>query len=108
MISREDGEPITDGKRLAEGMFVPVGTYKGSGLAIVPFLHEGLVEDPVLGWCHHPAPVDGQDRHRLLGHPPHDPNGLVTLHQGVMIDEDERQFQPFDGGDFGLECPVGA
>ena len=35
VISREDGEPITDGKRLAEGMFVPVGTYKGSGLAIV-------------------------------------------------------------------------
>jgi len=35
VISREDGEPITDGKRLSEGMFVPVGTYKGSGLAIV-------------------------------------------------------------------------
>src|SRR5262245_17346131 len=27
VISRSTGEPITDGKRLAEGMFVPVGTY---------------------------------------------------------------------------------
>jgi L-2-hydroxycarboxylate dehydrogenase (NAD+) len=35
VISREDGSPITDGRRLAEGMFVPIGTYKGSGLAIV-------------------------------------------------------------------------
>ena len=35
VISREDGEPITDGRRLAEGMFVPIGDYKGSGLALV-------------------------------------------------------------------------
>ena len=31
VISREDGEPITDGKRLAEGMFVPVGDLQGLG-----------------------------------------------------------------------------
>src|SRR5689334_19897736 len=35
VISRSDGQPITDGKRLEEGMFVPMSTYKGSGLAIV-------------------------------------------------------------------------
>ena len=33
VISRVDGTPITDGRRLDEGTFVPMSTYKGSGLA---------------------------------------------------------------------------
>jgi LDH2 family malate/lactate/ureidoglycolate dehydrogenase len=45
VISREDGKPITDGRRLAEGMFVPVGDYKGSGLALVL----GLLGGPLNG-----------------------------------------------------------
>jgi LDH2 family malate/lactate/ureidoglycolate dehydrogenase len=49
VISREDGEPITDGKRLAEGMFVPVGTYKGSGLAIVLGLLGGPLNRAAFG-----------------------------------------------------------
>src|SRR5215475_3892737 len=35
VISRQDGSPITDGKKLDEGMFMPMSTYKGSGLAMV-------------------------------------------------------------------------
>ncbi len=49
VISREDGEPLTDGKRLAEGMFVPVGTYKGSGLAIVLGLLGGPLNRAAFG-----------------------------------------------------------
>jgi L-2-hydroxycarboxylate dehydrogenase (NAD+) len=35
VISRADGSPITDGNKLNEGMFMPVGAYKGSGLALM-------------------------------------------------------------------------
>jgi LDH2 family malate/lactate/ureidoglycolate dehydrogenase len=49
VISRATGEPITDGKRLAEGMFVPVGTYKGSGLAIVLGLLGGPLNRAAFG-----------------------------------------------------------
>ena len=49
VISREDGEPITDGKRLAEGLFVPVGTYKGSGLAIALGLLGGPLNRAAFG-----------------------------------------------------------
>jgi L-2-hydroxycarboxylate dehydrogenase (NAD+) len=49
VISREDGKPITDGKRLDEGMFVPVGEYKGSGLAIVLGLLGGPLNRAAFG-----------------------------------------------------------
>jgi LDH2 family malate/lactate/ureidoglycolate dehydrogenase len=49
VISREDGAPITDGRRLAEGMFVPIGTYKGSGLAIVLGLLGGPLNRAAFG-----------------------------------------------------------
>src|SRR4029453_18439875 len=49
VISRADGEPITDGKRLAEGLFMPVGTYKGSGLAIVLGLLGGPLNRAAFG-----------------------------------------------------------
>ena len=49
VISREDGKPITDGRRLAEGMFVPIGTYKGSGLAIVLGLLGGPLNRAAFG-----------------------------------------------------------
>src|SRR5712672_3375193 len=35
VMNRKDGSPITDGNRLAEGMFVPIGRYTGSGPALV-------------------------------------------------------------------------
>jgi len=49
VISREDGKPITDGRRLAEGMFVPVGEYKGSGLALVLGLLGGPLNRAAFG-----------------------------------------------------------
>jgi LDH2 family malate/lactate/ureidoglycolate dehydrogenase len=49
VISRADGRPITDGKRLAEGMFVPIGGYKGSGLALVLGLLAGPLNRAAFG-----------------------------------------------------------
>jgi LDH2 family malate/lactate/ureidoglycolate dehydrogenase len=49
VISRADGKPITDGRRLAEGMFVPVGGYKGSGLALVLGLLAGPLNRAAFG-----------------------------------------------------------
>ena len=49
VISRADGQPITDGKRLEEGMFVPMSTYKGSGLAIVLGLLGGPLNRAAFG-----------------------------------------------------------
>ena len=49
VISRQDGAPITDGRRLAEGMFVPLGGYKGSGLALVLGLLAGPLNRAAFG-----------------------------------------------------------
>jgi L-2-hydroxycarboxylate dehydrogenase (NAD+) len=49
VISRADGKPITDGSRLAEGMFVPLGGYKGSGLALVLGLLAGPLNSAAFG-----------------------------------------------------------
>ena len=49
VMSRADGQPITDGNRLAEGSFVPMGTYKGSGLAIVLGLLGGPLNRAAFG-----------------------------------------------------------
>ena len=48
VISRSDGQPITDGKKLDEGMFVPMSTYKGSGLAIVLGLLGGPLAESLI------------------------------------------------------------
>jgi len=49
VISRADGKPITDGKKLSEGLFVPLGGYKGSGLAIVLGLLGGPLNRAAFG-----------------------------------------------------------
>ncbi len=49
VIGRADGKPITDGRRLAEGMFVPLGGYKGSGLALVLGLLAGPLNRAAFG-----------------------------------------------------------
>jgi L-2-hydroxycarboxylate dehydrogenase (NAD+) len=49
VINREDGSPITDGRRLAEGMFVPIGGYKGSGLSLVLGLLAGPLNRAAFG-----------------------------------------------------------
>jgi L-2-hydroxycarboxylate dehydrogenase (NAD+) len=49
VIDRQEGKPITDGKKLSEGMFVPVGGYKGSGLALVLGLLAGPLNRAAFG-----------------------------------------------------------
>jgi L-2-hydroxycarboxylate dehydrogenase (NAD+) len=49
VISRADGAPITDGERLDEGMFVPIGGYKGSGLSLVLGLLAGPLNRAAFG-----------------------------------------------------------
>jgi LDH2 family malate/lactate/ureidoglycolate dehydrogenase len=49
VISRADGKPITDGRKLNEGMFVPLGGYKGSGLALVLGLLAGPLNRAAFG-----------------------------------------------------------
>jgi L-2-hydroxycarboxylate dehydrogenase (NAD+) len=49
VISRRDGSPITDGRRLNEGLFMPLAGYKGSGLAIVLGLLGGPLNRAAFG-----------------------------------------------------------
>ncbi len=45
MVSKTDGGPLTDSKRTGEGVLLPIGGYKGAGLAIVL----GLLAGPLNG-----------------------------------------------------------
>jgi LDH2 family malate/lactate/ureidoglycolate dehydrogenase len=47
MVSTKDGKPLTDPTRSAEGVLLPIGGYKGSGLALVL----GLLAGPLNGAC---------------------------------------------------------
>jgi len=43
MVSRTDGGPLTDPEKSAEGLLLPIGGYKGSGLALVLGLLAGTL-----------------------------------------------------------------
>jgi LDH2 family malate/lactate/ureidoglycolate dehydrogenase len=45
VVSRADGKPLTDPKRAGEGVLLPIGGYKGSGLALML----GLLAGPLNG-----------------------------------------------------------
>jgi LDH2 family malate/lactate/ureidoglycolate dehydrogenase len=49
LIDRATGAPITDGRKLAEGLFMPLGTYKGAGLALVLGLLGGPLNRAAFG-----------------------------------------------------------
>ena len=49
VINRTTGEPITDGKKIAEGNYVPIGEYKGSGLALILGLLGGPLNRAAFG-----------------------------------------------------------
>jgi L-2-hydroxycarboxylate dehydrogenase (NAD+) len=49
MVSSRDGSPITDPARSAEGLLLPIGGYKGSGLAIVLGLIAGTLNGAAFG-----------------------------------------------------------
>jgi L-2-hydroxycarboxylate dehydrogenase (NAD+) len=45
MVNRNDGQPLTDASRIKEGLLLPIGGYKGSGLALAI----GLLAGPLNG-----------------------------------------------------------
>ena len=49
MVSREDGGPLTDPENSAAGLLLPIGGYKGSGLAIVLGLLAGTLNGAAFG-----------------------------------------------------------
>jgi LDH2 family malate/lactate/ureidoglycolate dehydrogenase len=49
MISRVDGQPITDPKRADEGTLLPIGGHKGSGLALIIGLLAGPLNRAAFG-----------------------------------------------------------
>jgi L-2-hydroxycarboxylate dehydrogenase (NAD+) len=49
VINRTTGEPITDGKKIADGNYVPIGEYKGSGLALILGLLGGPLNRAAFG-----------------------------------------------------------
>src|SRR5262249_18559481 len=49
MVSRTDGRPLTDAARSDDGLLLPIGGYKGSGLAIVLGLLAGTLNGAAFG-----------------------------------------------------------
>lgn len=49
LVSREDGRSITDPKRTSEGLLMPIGGYKGSGLALVLGILAGVLNGAAFG-----------------------------------------------------------
>ena len=69
---------------------------------------ESVVEEAILGRRHHPAPVHGCDRLRLLRDPSNDKRRVVAPDQGVVIDKDISEPKALNCGDLGLERPIRA
>jgi L-2-hydroxycarboxylate dehydrogenase (NAD+) len=49
MVNRADGQPLTDPKKSADGLLLPIGGYKGSGLSLVLGLLAGPLNGAVFG-----------------------------------------------------------
>ncbi len=49
MVSRADGGPLTDPQQSDEGLLLPIGAYKGSGLALVLGLLAGTLNGAAFG-----------------------------------------------------------
>jgi len=49
VVDRKTGAPITDAKRVAEGVLQPIGGYKGSGLALMSGLLAGVLNGAAFG-----------------------------------------------------------
>jgi len=48
-VNRTDGQPLTDPRRAAEGLLLPIGGYKGSGLALMLGLLAGTLNGAKFG-----------------------------------------------------------
>jgi LDH2 family malate/lactate/ureidoglycolate dehydrogenase len=49
MVSAKDGKPITDSAKSAEGLLMPIGGHKGSGLALVLGMLAGVLNGAAFG-----------------------------------------------------------
>jgi LDH2 family malate/lactate/ureidoglycolate dehydrogenase len=49
MVSAKDGKPITDSAKSGEGLLLPIGGHKGSGLALVLGLLAGVLNGAAFG-----------------------------------------------------------
>jgi len=49
MVSAKDGKPVTDSTKSAEGLLLPIGGHKGSGLALVLGLLAGVLNGAAFG-----------------------------------------------------------
>jgi L-2-hydroxycarboxylate dehydrogenase (NAD+) len=49
VVDRKTGAPVTDAKRIAEGVLLPIGGYKGSGLALMIGLLAGVLNGAAFG-----------------------------------------------------------
>lgn len=49
MVSKADGSPLTDQKRTTDGLLLPIGGYKGSGLALVLGILAGTLNGAAFG-----------------------------------------------------------
>src|SRR5204863_864576 len=49
MVSAKDGKPVTDSAKSAEGLLMPIGGHKGSGLALVLGLLAGTLNGAAFG-----------------------------------------------------------
>jgi LDH2 family malate/lactate/ureidoglycolate dehydrogenase len=49
MVNAKDGAPLTDSARSAEGLLLPIGGYKGAGLALVLGLLAGTLNGAAFG-----------------------------------------------------------
>jgi LDH2 family malate/lactate/ureidoglycolate dehydrogenase len=49
LVSKHDGAPVTDAAKLSEALLVPLGGYKGSGLALVLGLLAGVLNGAAFG-----------------------------------------------------------
>src|SRR5262249_14574214 len=49
MVSAKDGKPVTDSAKSADGLLMPIGGHKGSGLALVLGLLAGVLNGAAFG-----------------------------------------------------------
>jgi LDH2 family malate/lactate/ureidoglycolate dehydrogenase len=49
VVDRATGQPVTDPKRISEGVLLPIGGYKGSGLALIIGLLAGVLNSASFG-----------------------------------------------------------
>ena len=70
VVHSKTGEPITDPKKVGEGVLLPIGGHKGSGLALMIGLLAGVLNGAAFGRdvVDPSAPGNAADQHRAVRH----------------------------------------